>query len=140
MGDSFGCSIFQITGIHVACLNMTLLIYYIIVIGGGYFAIPLARRPIQDRIYYLSKVKNADGSTSGITTFDSYSAKSPWNIARNTELPMDKTYLCAGMHIDAPIKNKKIYISILITVWCRIYVFRESTADCIKILVPHWDY
>lgn len=42
-------------------------------------------------------VRKADGSTSGTLISDLFSASPPWNIAKKTELPVAKTYLCAGI-------------------------------------------
>lgn len=46
---------------------------------------------------YFSKAKNAAGSTSGTRISPFSSANPPKNIAKKTELPVAKTYLCAGI-------------------------------------------
>lgn len=51
---------------------------------------------------YLSMARNAEGSTSGTSISSLHSASPPWNMAWKTELPMAKTYLCAGITWTCP--------------------------------------
>lgn len=53
---------------------------------------------------YFKRILKATGSTSGILISSVLSAMSPYSIAKNTELPVARMYLCAGIRVSDPIK------------------------------------
>lgn len=70
----------------------------------GIIMLKVSNEKASDKILaaYFSSTLKATGSTSGISISSALSAMSPYSMAKKTELPVARMYLCAGIRVADP--------------------------------------